>query len=31
VTPYIMFGLLIAGGLLLGWLKRCHWLDEDDR
>jgi hypothetical protein len=31
VTPYIMFGLLVAGGLLLAWLRRTPWLDEDDR
>jgi hypothetical protein len=23
--------MLVAGALLLGWLKRCHWLDEDDQ
>jgi hypothetical protein len=29
VTTLIMFGLLVAGGLLLAWLRRTPWLDED--
>ena len=29
MTPYIMFGLLVAGGLLLAWLRRTPWLNED--